>query len=92
MEEGYKANPALWTPVINGMVRQRDDIEGIPNHLLNHMTGGLQNVVVDLGIIGDFNKNQFLYILGAKDLLNRRNNQLADETIIEAMKLLSFVP
>ena len=86
--QGYKANPGLWTPVINGLVRQRYNIEGIPSHLLNHMTGGLKSVVVDLGILGDFNKNSILYVLGAKDLPNRRNNQVADDIITEAIKLL----
>ena len=42
---GYITNPNLWIPVINGFVRQRDDNEGIPSHLLNHMTGGLDNVI-----------------------------------------------
>ncbi len=38
--QGYKINPDLWMPVINGLVRQRGDIDGIPSHYLNHMTGG----------------------------------------------------
>ncbi|MBY0121617.1 serine hydrolase [Bacillus sp. S/N-304-OC-R1] len=51
--QGYKNNPELWIPIIKGLVRQRGEIEGIPAHFLNHMTGGLDNVVVDIGIIGD---------------------------------------
>lgn len=86
--QGYITNPNLWIPVINGLVRQRGDIEGIPNHFLNHMTGGLDNVVVDLGIIGEFSKNPLLYVLGAKKLPNRYQEKYADEIIIEAMKLI----
>jgi hypothetical protein len=86
--KGYITNPNLWLPVINGLVRQRDDIEGIPNHYLNHMTGGLDNVVVDIGIMGEFSKNPLLYVLGVKELPNRHKEKLADEIITEAMKLI----
>lgn len=86
--QGYKTNPDLWTPVINGLVRQRGDIEGIPSQFLNHMTGGLDNVVVDIGIMGEFSKNPLLFVLGAKDLPNRNKEKLADEIIIDAMKLI----
>lgn len=86
--EGYKNKPELWVPIINGLVRQRGEIEGIPSYFLNHMTGGLDNVVVDLGIIGEFSQNSFLYVLGAKNLPNRYKDKLADEKIIEVMKLI----
>jgi hypothetical protein len=88
IHQGYKTNPDLWIPVINGLVRQRGDIEGIPSHFLNHMTGGLDNVVVDIGIMGEFSKNPLLFVLGAKELPNRHKEKLADEIIIDAMKLL----
>ncbi|MCH7324021.1 class A beta-lactamase-related serine hydrolase [Solibacillus sp. MA9] len=88
INQGYKTDPDLWIPVINGLVRQRGDIEGIPSHLLNHMTGGLNNVVVDIGIMGEFSKNPLLFVLGAKELPNRFKEKLADEIIIDAMKLL----
>ncbi len=86
--EGYKYNPELWIPIINGLVRQQGKAEGIPTHFLNHMTGGLDNVVVDIGIMGEFSKNPFLYVLGAKNLPNRNKVNLADEKMIDAMKLL----
>lgn len=86
--QGYIMNPELWCPVINGFVRQRGDIEGIPSHFLNHMTGGLENVVVDIGVIGEFSKNPLLFVLGAKALPNRYKEKQADEIIMEAMKLL----
>lgn len=88
IHQGYQTTPDLWIPVINGLVRQRGDIEGIPSHFLNHMTGGLDNVIVDIGIMGEFSKNPLLYVLGAKDLPNRYKDQLADEIIIDAIKLL----
>ncbi|SES07033.1 serine hydrolase [Psychrobacillus sp. OK032] len=88
IHQGYKINPDLWVPVINGLVRQRGDIEGIPSHFLNHMTGGLDNVVVDIGIMGEFSKNPLLFVLGAKELPNRNKEKSADEIIIDAMKLI----
>ncbi len=84
----YNLNPYLWTPILNGLVRQQGDIDGIPSHFLNHMTGGLENVIVDIGILGDFNQKPFVYALGGNNLPNRYNNQLADEKIIESMQLL----
>ncbi|MFE7061994.1 serine hydrolase [Sutcliffiella sp. NPDC057660] len=86
--QGYKTLPILWTPIINGLVRQRGDINKIPSHHLNHMTGGLDNVVIDIGIIGDFNDNPYIFALGAINLPNRFNSQVADNKIIEAMNLL----
>ncbi|MBD8033121.1 serine hydrolase [Solibacillus merdavium] len=86
--QGYEINPDLWTPVINGLVRQRGDIDGIPSHYLNHMTGGLDNLIVDIGIMGEFSKNPLLFVVGAKGLPNRYKEKLADEIIIDAMKLI----
>lgn len=86
--QGYKTKPQLWTPIINGLVRQRGEIEGIPSHLLNQMTGGLDNVVVDIGVIGEFSQNPMLYVVGAKDLPNRYKEKFADEIIKDALKLL----
>ncbi|TFB13465.1 hypothetical protein E3U55_15950 [Filobacillus milosensis] len=86
--EGYKNNPEIWTPVINGLVRQRGEIEGIPTHFLNHMTGGLENVAVDIGILGEFSGSPILFVLGAKHLPNRNENKFVDERIIEVMQSL----
>lgn len=84
----YKTSPLLWTPIINGLIRQKGDIEGIPTHHLNHMTGGLDNVAVDIGIIGDFNNYPYVFVLGATNLPNRNSNQVADIKIIEAINLI----
>ncbi|MFC4411608.1 serine hydrolase [Chungangia koreensis] len=86
--QGYKNNPELWIPIINGLVRQRGEVEGIPTQFLNHMTGGLDNVVVDIGIMGEFSRNPLLYVLGAKNLPNRYTDKVADDKIIYALKLL----
>ncbi|MGD6874265.1 serine hydrolase [Sutcliffiella horikoshii] len=86
--QGYKTQPLLWTPIINGLVRQKGDMTHIPTHHLNHMTGGLDNVVIDIGIIGDFNENPFIFVVGATSLPNRFTNQAADNKIMEAMNLL----
>ncbi|WP_313894389.1 serine hydrolase [Psychrobacillus sp.] len=86
--QGYKTNPELWIPIINGLIRQQGQIKEIPSHFLNHMTGGLDNVVVDVGIMGEFNQNPLLYVLGAKNLPNRHEEGLADEIIMDALKSL----
>ncbi|CAN7278787.1 serine hydrolase [Rossellomorea sp. LjRoot5] len=86
--QGYKIQPLLWTPIINGLVRQKGDINQVPPHHLNHMTGGLENVAVDIGIMGDFNENPYLFALGAINLPNRLNHQDADRKIMEAMEML----
>ncbi|MFS0821827.1 serine hydrolase [Bacillus sp. 1P02SD] len=84
--QGYEQNPVLWHPLLNGLVRQRGEIDGIPSHLLNHMTGGLEDLIVDMGIMGEFTKHPLLYVLGAKNLPNRYQEKLADEKIMEVMK------
>ncbi|MDX1699537.1 MAG: serine hydrolase [Melioribacteraceae bacterium] len=84
----YTISPELWMPIINGIVRQRGEIEGIPAQYLNHMTGGLDSVVVDFGIIGEFSQNPLLYVLGAMNLPNRYTEKVADEKIIDILKLL----
>ncbi|WP_232698850.1 serine hydrolase [Brevibacillus daliensis] len=83
--QGYKATPDLWIPIINGLVRQQASIGEIPEHYVNHMTGGLKNLVIDIGIIGEFSQNPLLYVLGANNLPDRSNNQIADNKIIEAI-------
>lgn len=86
--EEYTRNPDIWTPIINGLVRQKGDIDGIPSFHLNHMTGGLDNAVVDIGIMGAFGEYPLLFAIGAVDLPNRFHDKTADQKIIEAMKLL----
>lgn len=85
---GYKHNHKVWAPIVDGLVRQRGDIEGIPSHHLNHMTGGLSNAAIDVGILGEFSKHPYLYVLGANKLPNRFNDDLADKKIMEMMVLL----
>ncbi|MGG4166439.1 serine hydrolase [Rossellomorea vietnamensis] len=86
--QGYKTHPLLWTPIINGLVRQNGKIEQIPEHHLNHMTGGLETVAVDIGIMGDFNENPYIYALGAINLPYRLKHQSSDHKIMEAMERL----
>jgi hypothetical protein len=84
----YNLNPLIWTPIVNGLVRQKGEVEGIPPFHLNHMTGGLDNVIVDFGIIGAFNENPLIFALAAIDLPNRYNDARADKKIAEAMNIL----
>ncbi|WP_137789368.1 serine hydrolase [Bacillus sp. E(2018)] len=86
--EGYHRHPQLWLPVMNGLVRPQDHFEGIPNHMLNHMSGGFETLVVDIGILGEFHQHPLLYVLGATDLPNRYTNTFSDERIVESMKLM----
>ncbi|EJQ60753.1 hypothetical protein EXW32_14160 [Bacillus mycoides] len=86
--QGYKSEPELWEPIINGMVRQQGDYEGIPYYHLAHMTGGLSTAIINIGIIGMFHKFPFLYVIGGRDLPNRFDNKEVDETILEALKCL----
>lgn len=85
---GYKDDAELWKPIINGLVRQRDEVIGIPDHHLNHMTGGLESAAVDIGILGDFSKGPFLYVVAARDLSCRYKEKSADEKMREAFRLL----
>ncbi|GLV64398.1 class A beta-lactamase [Bacillus mycoides] len=86
--QGYKSAPELWEPIISGMVRQQGEYEGIPYYHLAHMTGGLPTATINIGIIGMFHEFPFLYVIGGKDLPNRFNNKMVDETITEALKCL----
>ncbi|MCF6138267.1 serine hydrolase [Pseudalkalibacillus berkeleyi] len=86
--EGYIGDASLWEPLMNGLVRQRSLIEGIPSHHLNHMTGGLPTVLVHLGIIGEFHNKPLLYVIGVKDVPNRSENQESDQKVVEALQLM----
>ncbi|MGG5737146.1 MULTISPECIES: serine hydrolase [Bacillus cereus group] len=86
--QGHKSAPELWEPIISGMVRQQGDYESIPYYHLAHMTGGLPTATINIGIIGMFHEFPFLYVIGGKDLPNRFNNKMVDETITEALKCL----
>jgi hypothetical protein len=52
------------------------------------MSGGLESVLVDIGIIGEFYGNSLLYVLGANHLPSRYIIREVDEKVVEAMKLL----
>lgn len=86
--QGYKVEPAVWEPIINGMVRQQGDYESIPYFHLAHMTGGLPTATINIGIMGMFNEFPFLYVIGGKDLPERVYNIEVDETIATALKYI----
>lgn len=86
--QDHKKNAPLWTPIISGLIRQKGDIDGIPTHFFNHMTGGLENLIIDIGILGDFNRDPYIFAFGAKSLPSRFTNQDADRKFFEAMNLL----
>ncbi len=84
--QGYKTEPELWEPIVNGMVRQQGEYDGLPSYHLAHMTGGLSTATINIGIIGMFNEFPFLYVIGGKDLPNRRENKEVDEEFEAALK------
>lgn len=86
--EQYQTKPELLAPVVNGLIRQQGEVKGVPHHMVNHMTGGLDNAIIDIGILGEFQKNPYLYVLAAKNLPNRSDSVEADNKIVQAMKLL----
>lgn len=86
--QGYKLEAELWEPIISGMVRQQGDYEGIHSYHLAHMTGGLLTATINIGIIGMFNEFPFLYVIGGKDLPNRRENKEVDEAFAVALKYI----
>ncbi|TXR60869.1 hypothetical protein DM800_23590 [Bacillus sp. AY18-3] len=85
---GYKSEPELWEPVINGMVRQQGEYEGIPYYHIAHMTGGLPTAIINIGIIGVFNEFPVLYVIGGKDLPIRSENKEIDEVFAISLKYI----
>ncbi|WP_166703769.1 serine hydrolase [Bacillus albus] len=85
---GYKTEPELWEPIINGMVRQQGEYEGIPHNHLAHMTGGLPKAIINIGILGVFNEFPLLYVIGGEDLPNRSENKEIDEVFAVALKYI----
>ncbi|GAB6612585.1 MULTISPECIES: serine hydrolase [Bacillus] len=84
----YKSDPKLWEPIINGMVRQQGEYEGIPYYHLAHMTGGLPTAIINIGIMGMFHEYPLLYVIGGKDLPNRFDNNKVDETVVSTLKCI----
>ncbi|TCW57975.1 beta-lactamase family protein [Bacillus thuringiensis] len=85
---GYKSEPELWEPIINGMVMQQGEYEGIPYYHVAHMTGGLPTAIINIGIIGVFNEFPVLYVIGRKDLPYRSENNEIDEVFAESLKYI----
>ncbi|CAM4250170.1 hypothetical protein CN575_05525 [Bacillus wiedmannii] len=84
----YKSDPELWGPIINGMVRQQGEYEGIPYYHIAHMTGGLPTAIINIGIMGMFHEYPLLYVIGGKDLPNRFDNNEVDETVVLALRCI----
>ncbi|MCA0969268.1 class A beta-lactamase-related serine hydrolase [Halobacillus litoralis] len=86
--DGYQQDPQTFGPVISGLVRQQDHMLQVPSHHLNHMTGGLEHAIVDIGILGSFHEYPFLYVVAVKDVPDRRHHKRADEKVIETIQRL----
>lgn len=52
------------------------------------MTGGLLTATINIGIIGMFNEFPLLYVIGGKDLPNRRENKEVDEAFAVVLKYI----
>ncbi|MBE7098636.1 serine hydrolase [Bacillus cereus] len=85
---GYKSEPELWEPIINGMVMQQGEYEGIPYYHVAHMTGGLPTAIINIGIIGVFNEFPVLYVIGGKDLPYRSEHNEIDEVFAVSLKYI----
>ncbi|MGX1265489.1 hypothetical protein RKD55_003293 [Rossellomorea marisflavi] len=86
--EGYDCHPDVWMPIMNGLVRQQEEVEGIPPHELNHMTGGLPDMAIDIGVIGEFGKERCLFVMGAAGVPDRRESQGTDDRMADSLRLL----
>ncbi|WP_176140690.1 serine hydrolase [Halobacillus salinus] len=86
--DGYLVLPEVYGPVVNGLVRQQDHVPTIPVHHLNHMTGGLEHAIIDIGILGSFHEEPFLYVVAVKDVPDRRRHKKADEKVVETIQRL----
>lgn len=86
--DGYKESPEVFLPVIIGLVRQQDFIETVPSYHLNHMTGGLETAIIDLGLLGDFQKDPYLYVIAVTHAPDRMKNKRVDEKVLETIQRL----
>ncbi|AYC30076.1 serine hydrolase [Paenisporosarcina cavernae] len=78
IRSGYERNPFRWSPIIRGLVRQRGENGIVPSHLISHMTGGLEQALLNIGFIGNYAGEQYIYAIAAKNVPNRSENTTAD--------------
>jgi len=85
----YCRTPALWKPVISGLVRQQDKTAGIPRNRLMNMTGGLPTAMIDVGVMGSISDgNYVVYGIAGKNLPDRSSTSITDDAIAEALREL----
>ncbi|WP_349408290.1 serine hydrolase [Pseudalkalibacillus sp. SCS-8] len=80
---GYKLKPELYEPIVNGLVRQSEGLGDIPKEHYSHMSGGLPDLLLDTGILGQFTESPYLYVIAGKDLPDRSEHHSADERVID---------
>jgi hypothetical protein len=86
---GYRKNPALWRPMIAGLVRQRDKPRGLPAYQIANMTGGLPNATVHVGILGNIqDDNALIYAVAGKNLPDRSFYATADQAFDEMIRVM----
>ncbi|MDX8366330.1 serine hydrolase [Cytobacillus sp. IB215665] len=83
--DGYLTQPELFTPLITGMVRQQEAHRQIPKQYLAHMTGGLHDLILDIGILGHFSKDPYLYVIGGNNVPNRLKNSESDDKVAHVL-------
>ncbi|MEI5907918.1 serine hydrolase [Bacillus spongiae] len=85
---GYKNSPDIFSPIITGMVRQQEAIEEIPKQHLAHMTGGLPDFILDMGVLGEFTKQPLLYVLVGNQVPNRSKCAESDQIMENSLREL----
>lgn len=64
---GHREDARLWRPVIAGLVRQRYKADGIPEYHLLNIQGGLDDALIDIGLLGDISTDNLVaYAVAAK--------------------------
>ncbi|MDX8361700.1 serine hydrolase [Cytobacillus sp. IB215316] len=79
--DGYQTQPEIFIPLITGMVRQQDAHRQIPKQYLAHMTGGLHDLILDIGILGHFSKNPYIFVIAGNNVPNRLKNSESDNNV-----------
>ncbi|WP_250886579.1 serine hydrolase [Bacillus sp. SM2101] len=79
--DGYQTQPEIFIPLMTGMVRQQDAHRQIPKQYLVHMTGGLHDLILDIGILGHFSKTPYLYVIAGNNIPNRLKNSESDNNV-----------
>ncbi|MFS1511470.1 hypothetical protein VQL36_03390 [Chengkuizengella sp. SCS-71B] len=54
------------------MIRQRSGLDNIPKEHYTYLGGGLKDLILDVGILGNFTEHPVLYVIAGKDVPSRK--------------------